>query len=357
MKWTEVLDRVWRAGEEAGPGPVPDDLPVPVLWLLGKTGAGKSSLIQVLTGVEAAKVGDGFTPCTRSAMAYDHPSGAPVLRFLDTRGLAEAGYDPAEDLAASERGSHAIVVVARLDDPVQGKVADVLAQVRRRRPGFPVLVLHTGADLVPDPGARMRARAVAQRMFEAAAGGPLPSLELSLAPGAGVPPALVAALAEVLPESALFLAAEKAADEEGRRFQKHRALVFRYAGLAGASDALPVAGLASVPALQGAMLRALAKAYGVGLDRRGLTALAVALGSGAAVRMGAGFGLRQIGKLIPGYGQTLGAAAAAGMSFATTFALGRAAAYWFHHQSRGTPPDREELRRKYAEVLKGAGHG
>ena len=38
-------------------------LPTPVFWLLGKTQAGKSSLIRALTG--NAEVGNGFQPCTK----------------------------------------------------------------------------------------------------------------------------------------------------------------------------------------------------------------------------------------------------------------------------------------------------
>ncbi|OQX04763.1 MAG: kinase, partial [Thiothrix lacustris] len=63
---------------------------LPTLWLLGKTGAGKSSLIHALTGDTKIAIGNGFQPCTQTAQAYDYPSTTPLLRFLDTRGLAEA---------------------------------------------------------------------------------------------------------------------------------------------------------------------------------------------------------------------------------------------------------------------------
>ena len=90
--------------------------PRPVVWLLGKTGAGKSSLVRSLTGVGAAEIGNGFAPCTRTAHAFDFPQDRPVMQFLDTRGLGEVGYDPAEDLAQCEARSHAILAVARLDE-------------------------------------------------------------------------------------------------------------------------------------------------------------------------------------------------------------------------------------------------
>ncbi len=77
-------------------------MPVPVFWLLGKTQSGKTSLIRSLTGAESAEIGKGFQPCTRFSRQYQFPlREAPLLTFLDTRGLDEPGYDPAEDLARS----------------------------------------------------------------------------------------------------------------------------------------------------------------------------------------------------------------------------------------------------------------
>ena len=128
----DYIRKILRQGAKVGPKTIEAQaIPVPVLWLLGKTGAGKSSLIRALTG--EAEVGEGFAPCTRTAMAYDYPPERPVMRFLDTRGVSESGYDPQEDLAAAEKGSHALVVLARLDDPVQAEVAAVLSDLRRRR--------------------------------------------------------------------------------------------------------------------------------------------------------------------------------------------------------------------------------
>ena len=97
-------------------------LAVPVLWLLGKTGAGKSSIVQRLTGDSSAEIGNGYAPCTRHSVQYDHPAASPVMRFIDTRGLGEPGYDPHEELAASQcwqsrsAGGHA----ARRTRPVGG---------------------------------------------------------------------------------------------------------------------------------------------------------------------------------------------------------------------------------------------
>jgi uncharacterized protein (DUF697 family) len=348
-----IIRRLLGAGERLPPAATPE-VPQPTLWLLGKTGAGKSSLIRALTG--EGEVGSGFTPCTRTAQAFAYPRDTPVLRFLDTRGLGEAGYDPAEDLAEAERGSHAVLVVARLDDPVQGAVARALGELRARRPRTPVLLVHTGGDLPGDEGARDRARARAQKVMETAAGGRLESVTLSLpetAPPQGLD-ALRAAIAAMLPELALLMLREDARDAEARRFVELRPLVIWYASAAGASDAAPLFGAVSVPALQGAMLHALARRQGVAWTPARAGLFASALGSGILLRYAASFAVRQGAKLVPVVGQTLGAAAAATVSFAATYALGRAASAWLYRTARGEEVSAADLRALYAEALKSA---
>src|ERR1700737_2694172 len=74
--------------------------PVSVFWLLGKTQSGKPSIIRFLTGADEAEIGQGFQPCTRFSRQYQFPAAeAPLLTFLDPRGLDEPGYDPTVDLA------------------------------------------------------------------------------------------------------------------------------------------------------------------------------------------------------------------------------------------------------------------
>ena len=333
------------------------ELPLPTLWLLGNTGAGKSSLVRALTG--EAEVGSGFAPCTRTARAFDFPAGHPVLRFLDTRGLGEAGYDPAEDLATAEKGSHAVLVVMRMDDPAQGAVADTLRRVRARRPKVPVLVVHTGGDLVRDAGAQARARGQAQAVMEAAARSALPAVTLSLPEdldsAEGIDD-LRARLGELLPELTLLLMRERDWSEEAARFATLRPMVLWYAGASGASDAAPLVGSVSVPALQGALLHALARRHGLEWTTARIALFASALGTGAILQYAASHMLRQGAKLVPVYGQTLGAAAAAAASFAATYALGRAASAWLYRAARGETLDSEDLRHLYDEAFTRARH-
>ncbi len=339
----------------------------PVVWLLGKVQSGKTSLIRVMTGCSAVEIGDGFRACTKTARIFDFPEEAPLVRFLDTRGLGEAGYDPTEDLAFSEGQSHLVIVTMRALDAQQEAVVDVVRLIRRRHPEWPIVVVQTALHEGYRPGARHvlpypYATSDAATLSNA---GVSPDLVRSLmrqrtlfdgVPGHGaivfVPvdftlpedgwtpadyghEALVAALQAVAPTavvSALSNLTGDAADALADRAHPH---IIGYATAAGAADLWPVAGIALVPAIQAKLMHALGAIYGIVWDRRALAEFASALGATTLLRVASGFGARELAKLVPIYGQTAGAAAAAGMSFATTYALGKAACYFLKRRKAG----------------------
>jgi uncharacterized protein (DUF697 family)/predicted GTPase len=362
---SRYFDRLWQAlANHGNEGDEPDldvaldivNRTLPVIWLLGKTGAGKSSLIRALTGLSAAEVGNGFEPCTRTADMFDFPESLPVMRFLDTRGLGETGYDQSDDLQTCDKRSHVLLVVARLDDPVQGEVASAIKTVCKRRPNTPIIVIHNGADLLPEKQTRFRAREQIQQVFEKAAGKKLPFVETALLPDQAAGSTigideLVTHLDDIMPEVALLLAREERREGERSAFAELRAKVLWYASAAGASDVAPVVGAVTVPSLQAAMLRTLGKHYAVEWTRARMTEFTLALGAGVAFRFGASYAIRQLVKLIPVYGQTAGAAAAGTISFAATYALGRAAAFYLHRTQLGLVIDSEELRALYTDAL------
>lgn len=344
-----------RSSPDAPPSEAAPALHLPVLWLLGKTGAGKSSLVCAITQSDAAEVGLGFAPCTRTAQVFEYPPDEPVLRFLDTRGLGEVGYDPAEDLQAIGDSAHMALVLARLDDPVQGQVADALRQIRRKQSHLPVIVLHTAADLPPDDSALARVRSANQRTLETAWGGPLPSVTLDLSnPALADLTELKNALVDGLPSVVQFMAQESASTQEDVEFAQQRNLVLRFAGSASAAGALPVAlvGAISVPGLQLAMLAKLAQRYGVDWNKRRLAELGAALGVGVLGGQGLGLAARELAKLVPLVGQSAAPVAGATWGFAATYALGRAAAWWFYKLRAGEPVDQAELRQRFAQALK-----
>lgn len=349
--WSSVSDGVaalWRGDKAASYSPAFSGLSIPVLWMLGKTGAGKSSLVQAMTGKTAAEIGNGFVPCTRTADSYDYPDGDPVLRFLDTRGLGEAGYRPEVDLAANGDASQVILVLSRLDDPVQRHVAEALAKVATKKPDLPVVVLHSAADKVPDPAERRRIRSANQSLFEKAAKRDLTWMELDLStPASADLSGLKQALATTLPSVALLMDRRKAKDAEEAAFLTRRGTVLRYAGMATASGAVPVVGAATAPALQLALVTALANSYGLPWDRDRLIAFVSALGTGVVGGALIGIVGRSLAGLIPVVGQTAVPVITAGYGFASTYAVGRAAAYWMYHTRAGRTVDEQSLRDRY----------
>jgi len=357
--------------------------PPPVLWLLGKAQSGKTSVIRALTGSSRAEIGNGFQPCTRTASFYDFPSEAPVVRFLDTRGLGEVAYDASEDLAYCEAQSNLLVAVMKVTDLHQESVVDALRAVRRRHPDWPILVLQTalheaypvGADhpqpwpfdqapLPTSVPADLRRLLSEQRQL------------LSGLPGSGavywVPVDLtlpedgfntefygLEALWQGIEQvSTIELRGRLQADSEVRDTFSRAAHphIMGYTMAAGGAGALPLVDAALLPALQVKLLHTLGSIYGQPWNTRTASEFLGLLGVGVA----AGFGIRWAGrslvKLVPGWGQTVGAAWGASGSAAVTFALGKAACYYLGRKREGLPVDEQAIRRVYADAfMRGTG--
>src|SRR5437660_614602 len=135
LREEEVREHLDRLRKEA---------PTPVFWMVGKTQSGKTSLIRYLTGAERAEIGKGFQPCTRFSSRYAFPTEqAPLLTFLDTRGLDEPGYDAAEDIASFSQDAHVVLVTVRLLDHAQANLLETLRRVRAAMPRRPVVLVVT----------------------------------------------------------------------------------------------------------------------------------------------------------------------------------------------------------------------
>ncbi len=335
----------------------------PVVWLLGKVQSGKTSIVRTLTRASDAEIGNGFRACTRTARVFDFPAEAPIIRFLDTRGLGEAAYDPTEDIAFCEERAHLVLVVAKARDMQLEPVLDVLGALRRRHPDWPVVVAQTtlhesyapgGKHVLPYPfgaGSEEMSSAVPaelarvldhQRGLIRPLSGATPFRFVPIdftQDGDGLDPAdygreaLIDALIEAAPAAVSLALAEL--PESAGASREANAHILGYSLAAGASDAIPLTGVATVPIAQAAMLHKLAKLNGVTWDSRAYAEFAGALGAGVLVRTASSFGLRQLVKLIPVYGQTAGAAAAAASSFAATYAMGKAASYFLARRRRG----------------------
>jgi len=331
---------------------------VPVIWLLGKTGSGKSSIVQALTGDDKARIGNGFEPCTATAHFYDHPSDAPVMRFLDTRGLGESEYDPTDDLQQCQTASHVAVIITRVDDPNQKVLTDALKQLVKLSANTPIVHVHSALHTVNDDNLQRAIKHNADQIkatlaFEV----PQVSIDFTQAEDGfddrevGLAQ-LQAALMELAPKLAQVMSSHDISDDESRLFSINRKQVLGYAGAAAAADVVPAVGMVVVPSVQGKLLHALAGSYGLPWDRKLITEFVTAMGSGFLYRYAVSLLIRQAGKFIPVYGQSAGAAAAASISFASTYALGRAACLYFYKRSTQQSVDPEQLRAAFSDAFK-----
>lgn len=352
--------------------------PLPVVWLIGKAQAGKTSIIRALTGNETAEIGNGFQPCTRTAQFYDFPSEAPVVRFLDTRGLGEVAYDPAEDIHYCESQAHLVLGVMKVADIRQDAVFEVLRQVRQRHAEWPVLIAQTGLHEIYQPGSEhvlpypydqspwlppvphdLTRALLAQRERLGILPGSTPAhwtpMDFTL-PEDGWEPmdygleALLAAIGEV---SALGLQARLRGDTGVRDVYARAAhpYIVGHALVAAGVGALPLVDLVGVPAVQAKLLHSLATLYGQDWDRRRVSEFFGLLGVSVAASYVARLLGREVVKLIPGWGQTVGAMWGATASGTTTYALGKSASAYFLSRRQGYSVDAAAIRCVYAEAL------
>ncbi len=357
----------WLKQRQENAAPVTRAAPLqpPVMWLLGKTQAGKSSIVRALTDDPRATIGDLFQPCTRTAAFYDFPDAdTPLLRFLDTRGLGEANYDPTEDLAQFAQQSQLLMVVARVMDLAQDPVLSALAQIRRQQPHWPLLVvftsLHEGYPpntdhlqpypydpwplTVPVPSELAAALAEQRQRFsrfnaEFVAIDFTPPEEGFTPPDYGLP-TLIDAIERLLPTAGLAIQTTHR-DQVAQTILRHALM----AGVAGAVP-VPAVDLPVVVGIQTHMARDLAKHYDQPFDRQTLTELAGVVGMGLLAQLAR----RQLLKLIPAYGTAMSAL----LTAASTYALGQVLATYFRTIKAGGVPNLQNLQNQYGDQFKSA---
>ena len=354
-----------------------------VVWLLGKTGAGKTAIVAALTGDLRAEVGRGFEPCTRTASFYDVPPEAPLLRFLDTRGLGEASYDPVSDIAWCEEQSHLVLVVMQVSDPAQHVVLRALEQARRHHPAWPIVVAQTGLHRLYPTGMRhpipypftggaddltreslprplRQALAHQRSLFEGVRGPPPRFVPIDFTlPEDGFPPTdyglelLWQVLEEVGPVAFEALHRANADAESDQTRARSRPLIYGYGAAAAGAGAVPVplAGLGGLAGVITLMLRALAVRYEVAWTPSAFGQFSGAVGGGALAWWALRYGLREMLKLIPVAGSVAAGALNAAAGFAVTVAIGEAACVWLGYQRRGLNAPTAEVRRAFAEGL------
>ena len=347
-------------------------VPVPVFWLFGKTQSGKTSIVKYLTGADEAEIGQGFQPCTRYSRQYQFPTAdAPLLTFLDTRGMDEAGYEPTEDLAQFNAKAHVVLVIVKALDHAQENVLRHLQEIRQAQPSRPVLLaltcLHEAypqqqhvqpypfgeqEDLTKIPEPLVRTLAEQRRRFAGLVDKVVP-LDLTRPEEGFHEPnyggeQLKAALLTVLP--AAFRQTLLTLEEATRELQDHYARaalphIIGYSTLAASAGAIPIPwlDLLILPGIQTRMIYHLARNYGQPLTATRFVELASTLGMGMLVRQAA----REVVKFIPYVGSVAGGIFAG----ASTFALGKAFCYYYSAVHQGHVPQAEDLKRYYKEQL------
>jgi uncharacterized protein (DUF697 family) len=359
-------------------GALRNRLPTPMFWLFGKTQSGKTSVIRYLTGAADAQIGTGFRPCTRFSRRYLFPTTeAPLLDFLDTRGLDEAGYDPQEDLARFNNEAHVVLVVVKALDHALENVLTHLGTIRQAQPNRPVILVLTclheaypqqqhptpypfddsWEHTPPAPVTDLQRSLDEQRRRFARLVDRVVAIDLTPAeegfedPDYGGP-RLREVLLEVLPgalRQTLLMLDEAKQELRGLYEQQALPYILAYSSLATSAGAvpLPVVDLVLLSAIQSRMVYDLARLYGQPLTAKRFGEIAGTLGTSVLVRQ-AGRGLI---KWIPWIGSVAGALTCGALAGASTYALGKAFCYYYRAIHQGHVPQPDDLRRYFSSQL------
>jgi len=373
-----VVRALWNTdaspeGLEVALADLRDKVPAPIIWLFGKAQTGKTSIVRYLTGADDAAIGNGFQPCTKTSRKYPFPIiEAPLCTFLDTRGLGEPGYDPAEDIQAFGHEAHVMVVTVKLTDLAQGNLREGLSQIRAANRSRPIILALTCTheadptrpheqpypfvDIVPnatsdDPVRRLIAEHARQfdGLFDAIVPIDLTKPEEGYTDTDYGGEHLKQTILNFLPKAyrqSLSRATELSTTLKDLH-QKHAGpVILGYSSLAATAGAIPIpfVDLVLLPAVQTRMVYHLAKIYGQEMSAVRFLELAGSLGMGLLARQA----VREVAKFIPFVGSVIGSSLAA----ASTYALGRAFCYYYEAVHSGHIPDAARLKGFYQDALR-----
>lgn len=351
--------------------------PVPLIWLFGKTGSGKSSIIKYLTGVNDITVGTGYRPQTRFSSRYDFPNeNEPLLSFLDTRGLGEVGYDPQEELEQFGKDSQLMIVVVRAMDHATNDLVAYLRQIRKESPERPVILALTSLhEAYPgkqhpeiDPfdesafplpeGIDDNLRRSIQKQYERFEGLVDRAVPIDITPpeeGFTQPEfggaRLKASVIEKLPagyRQTLRQLDEVVAPLKDYTWNQAMPVILGTSTLAATAAAIPVpwVDIPVVMGLQSHLAYKLARIHRQKIDAQTIAHVTGGIGGRVALQLA----IRESLKFIPWVGMAANAAAA----FAYTFAGGMVWNWYFTEVREGSIPTEAELKSVFQQQLKRA---
>ncbi len=408
-----TLKRLFGVGEDRPPdldatlADLHKKTPAPVFWMIGKTQSGKTSIIKFLTGADNAVIGSGFRPTTRTTRRYEFPTAeAPLLEFLDTRGLDEPGYNPVADIETLDPVAHVVIVTAKATDFAQGNIRAILESIRDVNPSRSVVLCITtlheaiprqphptpypfagvwnqnsphpptpsprgrgGEDLLPlspgQGGVGGEGSAIAPDLLRciehhakefAGLFDILVPIDLTKAEDGFAEPnyggeQLKSALLHVLPDAyrqTMLRLKEATETLKDIHLQHAIPIILGYSTLAGTAGGVPMpfVDMVLIPGIQARMAHHLAGVYGQPMTTERFREIAAAVGIGLVSRQLA----RQATKFIPFVGSAVGAAVGA----ASTYAFGRALCYYFESVCEGHVPDAASLKAYYQDQYKAA---
>ncbi len=348
----------------------------PALLLVGRRGAGKSSLVNALFGARIAAIGH-VTAQTGRGRWYEYERNGGAMSILDTRGTQEGSLPveaddvstAVESIATSlrEKSADLVVFVAKaseVDSAIDADltalegVYDILGASHRTRP--PLVAVVTHCDLLEPKSARLHAATPAEREEIEEKLDHVATAERTLATKMNQRPRLREPLVATLgvstymswradgtlraderwriddlaltifrhmPDSAR---AELARVTRARAVQEELAMTLTKAtatvcaGIAAAP--IPVADIFPLTALQGGLVAAIAWISGRSLDAPGATEFLASLGANVGVAFVLRETVRALLKVVaPGGGAIVSAAVA----FSGTMAIGAAARAYF----------------------------